>query len=113
MGILKKVQAALYRVPVWGELAALRKLFSPQFLRGLEKSERESQGGSDRLQVSIDLAWIDKIPLAGFVSSEKDLDNKPITQRVELGDLLIVRTRAMVLRGKLIVQDSRSAIVQA
>lgn len=114
MGIFTNLQEKLYALASsYGELKALERLFSDQFLRGIEQSEKKALGHNQRQSVHVDLAWIDKIPLAQFCTLQVDHNGQAISGRVELGDLLIHRTDTMVTREKVYVRDSRSVIVQA
>ncbi len=113
MGILQVIQAKLFGSFAGGELRALRQLFTPAFRRSLEASEQQSAGNNPRLQIATSLAWIDKIPLARFAQTQKDFNDNVIDAGVELGDLMIVRTTALAANGKLMLRESRSAIVQA
>ena len=114
MGIFRDLQEKLYAMASsYGELKALERLFSDQFLRGIEQSERKALGTTQRQSVYVDLAWIDKIPLAQFCTPQVDHNGQTISGRVELGDLLIHRTDTIVTRKDVFVRDSRSVIVQA
>ncbi|WP_338334327.1 hypothetical protein [Xanthomonas euvesicatoria] len=114
MGILSDLQEEIYdALASYGELKALERLFSKKYLSGLEKSEEDALGKSALRKVYVDLAWIDKIPLAQFCVPQKDFAGHPIKSKVELGDLLVHRTDSILNGNKTYVRDSRSAIIQA
>lgn len=114
MGILSTLQDQIYDLAEhYGELKALERLFTERFLQDIEESEKQAIEGGSRCKVGVDLAWIDKIPLASLCSAQTDLAGHPIKGRIELGDLLVHRTNSVVTPKKIFVKDSRSAIVQA
>ena len=109
----------LYFEKKYGELKALARLFSAQFLNGLENiinsGCRNEEYFKDIFDVS--LGWIDKIPLASFINREKDINGNLIKGKVEIGDFLLVYTHSQTFlnKGEQVIQsfDKRAVIVQA
>ncbi|MBF04849.1 MAG: hypothetical protein CMP76_16325 [Flavobacterium sp.] len=108
-----------YLSGIYGELAALSKLFKDEFLRGLEKilniNSRNEPNYKESFEVSC--GWIDKIPLAKFTGTVTDINGNYIRGKMELGDLLIIYTSNNSFKTKDgIKTDSlanRAIIVQA
>jgi hypothetical protein len=109
----------LYSDKRYGELRALARLFSPQFLNELENilntGCRNEEFFKDVYDVS--LGWIDKIPLASFIDKVKDINGNLIKSKVEIGDFLLVYTHSQTYKnkGEHVIQtfDKRAIIVQA
>ncbi|MEL1265747.1 hypothetical protein [Pseudoxanthomonas putridarboris] len=117
MGALQEAVRATYeRSRRTTELSALEALMGEDVLLAIKEDE-ESSLRHERYydqRVYVDAAWIDKIPLASFCSSVKDIHGLEIKSKVEVGDLLVHRTRTQMNAGSApYVLSSRSLIVQA
>ncbi|AFH92551.1 hypothetical protein ACU7RR_002299 [Providencia stuartii] len=73
------------------ELGQMSKLFSDHVLNTILKENHNARGNSSQLINSvISVTWIDKIPLAKFIGTVADHHGNFITQKVELGDALLI-----------------------
>jgi hypothetical protein len=95
----------------FGELAQLRRLFSPAFVSDLQQALAADQAKG---AVTVTLGWIDKRPYADMtVSGTKDAHQNPITRPVELGDAAIFVMEVTRLKDQTIRSRIRGLIVQA
>lgn len=117
MKLTKAAIDAIYAdAPTTGELRALERLMSERILSSIKEDEesllRHEKNYDQRIYV--DMVWLDKIPLAKFRDSVKDCNGLKIGSKVEIGDLLIQRTRSQLhADGSPHVISNRSLIVQA
>jgi len=108
-----------YSEKKYRELIALSKLFSTQFLNGLEKILNSGCRYEEHFKevYDVSLGWIDKIPLASFVNNENDINGNLIKEKVEIGDFLLVYTHSLTYQNKeeLVIQTSsnRAIVIQA
>lgn len=78
-----------------------------------EESSLQQESHYDQ-RVYVYVAWIDKIPLAAFRQRVTDYHKLEIKAKVEVGDLLVQRTRTQVSMGRSsAVFSNRSLLVQA
>jgi hypothetical protein len=93
MTLIDKAVEALYGNKKYGELSSLYKLFDNTVSEAISSqlstdlNLRNSPLAFDKIYV--DLQWIDKIPLASFITPQKDLNGHKITSKTEIGDLFI------------------------
>lgn len=117
MGAIQDALRHVYRqAPRRTELAALERLMSAEVLDAI-RIEEESGLRHERhfdQRVFVDVAWIDKIPLAAFCAPVYDHHGHRIGARVEIGDLFVQRTHSqMHTPSSVRIASSRSLVVQA
>lgn len=117
MNHTKSVLADIYKKsPTTGELKALERLMSEEVLDAIKKDEesrlRHEKNFDQRVYVA--MVWIDKIPLAKFCNLVEDCNGRKIESKVEIGDLVIQRTRSqMISTVRSSVISNQSLVVQA
>ncbi|EMU9121232.1 hypothetical protein AAAA28_07215 [Providencia stuartii] len=73
------------------ELGQMSKLFSNDVLNAIfEKNNQARDASSKLISSAISVTWIDKVPLAKFMGAVTDHHGNYITQKVELGDALLI-----------------------
>lgn len=121
MSLIDKAVKALYGSKKYGELSSLYKLFDETVSDAIasELSDKLNLCNSTRAfdKIYVDLQWIDKIPLASFVTPQKDLNGHKIINKTEIGDLFIQyrHTNAYPIDGNEEVHSycHRALVVQA
>jgi hypothetical protein len=110
------LEAIYLNSPATGELSALDRLMSDRVLSAI-KADEESLLRHEKnydQKIYVDMIWIDKIPLARFCNSVADCNGRSIKSKVEIGDLVIQRTRSQLhSEGSAHVISNRSLVVQA
>ncbi len=110
--------SSLYTKDKYSELEALSKLFNNDFLERLEKLLNIGCRNEEYFRESykISYGWIDKIPLAKYTNTTKNLNNFKIKSKTELGDIIFIYTNTNKdITGKSLdrISDTRASIVQA
>lgn len=99
-----------------GELKQLARLFSPEFAKKFEKllkAEFQVQRGVYRREVTVELSYIDKIPVASFNPKINDIHGQQITQRTEIGDAAFFFIDKIHVNGVWRSPKARGLILQA
>ena len=99
-----------------GELKQLARLFSPAFVKNLEKllqAELQVQREPYRSEVTVELSYIDKIPVASFNPGINDVHGQPITERTEIGDAAFFYIEKLHVNGAWCRPKARGLILQA
>lgn len=117
---MKHTKAALADIyknsPTTGELKALERLMSEKVLHAIKEDEESLLRHEKHYdqKTYVDMVWIDKIPLAKFRNLVKDCNGREIASKVEIGDLVIQRTRSQLhSKDSLHVISNQSLVVQA
>jgi len=99
------------------ELGQLGILFNKKFQNGFKEIIVKSNPANtyENSSFEFDFCWIDKIPLADFTDLQViDFNDNEITQKVELGDmLLIIIDDKLTPSNEIYNSDTRSFIFQA
>lgn len=95
MSYHSKIDAAIKKASMLNnqtsELGQMSKLFSDDVLKTIFEQNNQARDASLKLISSaISVTWIDKIPLAKFIGAVTDYHGNFITQKVELGDALLI-----------------------
>lgn len=117
---MKHTKAALEAIykssPTTGELSSLERLMSDQILHSIKEDEESLLRHEKHYdqKIYVDMIWIDKIPLAKFLGSVYDCNGFKIDSKVEIGDLVIQRTRSQLnSNSPVYVMSNQSLVVQA
>ncbi|MGA3699973.1 hypothetical protein ACPAVH_29555 [Enterobacteriaceae bacterium TYF_5] len=95
MSYHSKIDAAIKKASMLNnqtsELGQMSKLFSNHVLKTILEENNSARGAlSQFISSAISITWIDKIPLAKFIGAVADHHGNSITQKVELGDALLI-----------------------
>ncbi|WP_171025808.1 hypothetical protein [Hymenobacter jeollabukensis] len=111
--------ASQYTTRQYGELEAVSMLFRQAFLTGLKSILNHNPWYRPNIKsrYNIRIGWIDKIPLAEFNSPVTGVNGATITQRVEIGDFMIILSENHLQRNPddtiRYCENQRALIVQA
>ncbi|WP_206986608.1 hypothetical protein [Hymenobacter telluris] len=111
--------ASQYANKHYGELEAVSMLFSRAFLTGLKSILNHNPWHRPNIKsrYNIRIGWIDKIPLAEFNPPAIGVNGATITQRVEVGDFMIILSENHLQRNPddtiRYCKNQRALIVQA
>jgi hypothetical protein len=121
MSTIETVLRSLYKNKKYGELSSLYKLFDEKLgdtiASQLTIDLNLCNSAKIFEKIYVDFQWIDKIPLASFVKTQKDINGNVISNKTEIGDLFIQyrHTNAFGNNGNSEVHKNfhRSLVVQA
>lgn len=99
-----------------GELKQLARLFSPSFSTNLEallKAEFKTNNSFYNREITVELSYIDKIPVASFNPPITDIHGQSITERTEIGDAALFFIDKKYGNGQWFSVEARGLIFQA